>query len=54
VYNASKGVVQMLAKILATQWGPHGICVSSIGLGCMLIAHRLDAEFARQGGEGTG
>ena len=29
-YNASKGAVQMLAKSLATEWGPHGIRVNSL------------------------
>ena len=34
-YNASKGAVQMLAKSLATEWGPQGIRVNSLSPGYM-------------------
>lgn len=34
-YNASKGAIQMLAKSLATEWGPSGIRVNSLSPGYM-------------------
>ena len=34
-YNTSKGAVQMLAKSLATEWGPRGIRVNSLSPGYM-------------------
>jgi NAD(P)-dependent dehydrogenase (short-subunit alcohol dehydrogenase family) len=34
-YNTSKGAVQMLAKSLATEWGPQGIRVNSLSPGYM-------------------
>lgn len=37
-YNASKGAVQMLAKSLATEWGPNGIRVNSLSPGYMVSA----------------
>lgn len=46
-YNASKGAVQMLAKSLATEWGPHGIRVNSLSPGYMhtdLIKNLLEKE----------
>jgi sorbose reductase len=46
-YNASKGAVQMLAKSLATEWGPHGIRVNSLSPGYMhtdLIKNLLKKE----------
>lgn len=40
-YNASKGAVQMLAKSLATEWGPLGIRVNSLSPGyCTLTWSR--------------
>jgi NAD(P)-dependent dehydrogenase (short-subunit alcohol dehydrogenase family) len=46
-YNASKGAVQMLAKSLATEWGPRGIRVNSLSPGYMhtdLIKNLLEKE----------
>ena len=46
-YNASKGAVQMLAKSLATEWGPQGIRVNSLSPGYMktdLIKGLLERE----------
>jgi sorbose reductase len=46
-YNASKGAVHMLAKSLATEWGPHGIRVNSLSPGYMhtdLIKNLLEKE----------
>ena len=46
-YNASKGAVQMLAKSLATEWGPRGIRVNSLSPGYMktdLIKGLLENE----------
>jgi NAD(P)-dependent dehydrogenase (short-subunit alcohol dehydrogenase family) len=46
-YNASKGAVQMLAKSLATEWGPRGIRVNSLSPGYMktdLIKGLLEKE----------
>ena len=46
-YNASKGGVQMLAKSLATEWGPQGIRVNSLSPGYMrtdLIKGLLERE----------
>ena len=46
-YNASKGAVQMLAKSLATEWGPMGIRVNSLSPGYMktdLIKGLLEKE----------
>ncbi|KAK5028439.1 hypothetical protein LTS07_006530 [Exophiala sideris] len=46
-YNTSKGAVQMLAKSLATEWGPRGIRVNSLSPGYMrtdLIKGLLEHE----------
>ncbi|KAJ9609024.1 hypothetical protein H2200_006795 [Cladophialophora chaetospira] len=46
-YNTSKGAVQMLAKSLATEWGPRGIRVNSLSPGYMrtdLIKGLLENE----------
>lgn len=46
-YNASKGAIQMLAKSLATEWGPQGIRVNSLSPGYMftdLIKGLLEKE----------
>ncbi|KAL1973813.1 hypothetical protein VTN31DRAFT_5373 [Thermomyces dupontii] len=46
-YNASKGAVIMLAKSLATEWGPHGIRVNTLSPGYMktdLIRELLERE----------
>ena len=46
-YNASKGAVQMLAKSLATEWGPSGVRVNSLSPGYMktdLIKGLLEHE----------
>jgi NAD(P)-dependent dehydrogenase (short-subunit alcohol dehydrogenase family) len=46
-YNTSKGAIQMLAKSLATEWGPRGIRVNSLSPGYMrtdLIKGLLENE----------
>ncbi|KAL9108708.1 MAG: hypothetical protein Q9227_006504 [Pyrenula ochraceoflavens] len=35
-YNTSKSAIKMLAKSLATEWGPHGIRVNSLSPGYVL------------------
>lgn len=49
-YNASKGAVQMLAKSLATEWGPQGIRVNSLSPGYMKT-DLIKGLLANQGGD---